>query len=440
MVWMAQKYPRTQMIVTKKAMPRRTILRGLGAAVALPLLDSMVPAFAGVRHAVAQPTLRLGVVYVPHGVVMAKWLPSPVYTSSTGGGWSATPILEPIVPYREDLLVLEGLSNTAAASPPGEFAGWHSRVSGAFLTGVTVQEGPARAGISMDQVAAAHMRQDTRLPSLELRLRSSERPGVCEDGFDCAYVNTLCWQTPTTPLHMEDKPQAVFSRLFGDMKQDGSLLDVLSQEFDQINRKIGADDRVKVADYLDAVRGVERRIQQASSTGGIPASFEEYAKVMFDLQVLAYQGDVTRVITFVMGEELGDRSYPEIEVPEGHHVLSHHGDDIEKIEKLVKINRYHTGVFAYYLEKLRSTPDGDGSLLDHLMIIYGSGMSDGNAHDVSNLPILLAGSGNGQISVGVHLRYPDPTPLANLHLSLLSRLGVAMESFGDSTGELRFLG
>ena len=446
------------MFITKKHVPRRTFLRGLGAAVALPLLDSMVPAFAGAQNTAAIPVKRLGIVYVPHGAVMHDWTPA-----TEGAAFEMTPILEPLTPFRDRLLVLSGLNNEPSVALPGDPAGGHGRIGGAFLTGVHAKptEGAdVEAATSMDQIAAAHFREQTQLASLELSLEESDIAGACDVGFSCSYINTLSWRSPTTPLPTENNPRAVFERLFGDqdstdpaarrtrMQKDRSLLDSVTEKAAQLRAQIGPSDGAKLDEYLEAVRDVERRIQitEAQSDrelpvferpgGAIPATFEEHAKLMMDMQVLAIQSDLTRVGTFMMGKELSSRTYPEIGVPDPHHSLSHHLNDVEALEKLTKVQTFHTQLFSYYLEKLRSTPDGEGSLLDHVMIMYGSGMSDSNTHDVHKLPILLAGGGSGQLQGGRHLRYPDGTPLTNLYMGLLDKLGVPADGFGDSTGKL----
>ena len=449
------------MIISKMHLPRRTFLRGLGATVALPLLDSMVPAFAAGRDTAATPVKRLGIVYVPHGAVMDNWTPA-----AEGAAFEMTPILEPLAPFRDRLLVLSGLNNEPSVALPGDPAGGHGRISGAFLTGVHAKptEGAdVEAATSIDQIAAAHFRQHTQLASLELSLEATDIAGACDVGFSCAYLNTLSWRSPTTPLPTENNPRAVFERLFGDqdstdpaarltrIRKNRSLLDSVTAKVAQLHGQVGPADRTKLDEYLEAVRDVERRIQIAEAQsdreipvverpgGAIPATFEEHAKLMIDLQVLAYQSDLTRVITFMIGKELSSRTYPEIGVPDPHHPLSHHRNDVEALEKLTKVNTFHTRLFAYYLEKLRSTPDGDGSLLDHVMIMYGSGMSDSNVHDVHKLPLLLAGGGAGQIKGGRHLRYPDATPLTNLYMAMLDKLGMPVESFGDSTGRVAHL-
>ena len=446
------------MIITKQAIPRRTVLRGLGAAIALPLLDGMVPAYAALRNTAARPVRRLGVVYVPHGAVMENWTPA-----GEGVDFEFSPILAPLSPFRDRLLVLTGLDNRPALAVKGEPAGGHGRIGGAFLTGVHAKptEGAdVEAGVSMDQIAATELGRRTQVASLELSLESTEMAGACDAGFSCAYVNTLCWRSPTTPLPMENNPRAAFERLFGDsdstdpadrqarLEAERSILDSVSDKVRRLDRELGAPDRAKLAEYLDAIRDVERRIENAERqgarelpaverpSGGIPESFEDYARVMFDLQVLAYQADLTRVITFMVAKEISNRTYPEIGVPDQHHPLSHHHNDAEKLAKLTMVNTFHVRLFADYLERLRSTPDGDGSLLDHMAIVYGSGMSNSNLHTPRRLPILVAGGGAGRISGGRHVRYGDGTPLANLYVSLLNKVGVPIERIGDSTGEL----
>ena len=449
------------MIITKRALPRRTVLRGLGAAVALPLLDGMVPALTAIAKTAAKPKPRFGAVYVPHGAVMNNWTPT-----LEGSEFDFTPILQPLESFRDRLHVLSNLDHAPAAQMPGDPAGGHGRITGAFLTGVHAKptEGADfRAGKSVDQIAAEQLGQQTELASLELGIGLPDFGGACDAGFSCAYVSTLCWSTPTTPLPMESNPRAVFERLFGDgmstdpaarrarMQEDRSILDAVTDKVARLENGLGSRDRAKLSDYLAAVRDVERRIQRAEQntdrelpvverpSGSIPTSFEDYVKVMFDLQVLAYQSDLTRIATFLMTPELSAQTYPQIGVPDPHHALSHHENDSEKLAKLTKVGAYHTTLFSYYLDKLRSTPDGDGSLLDQVMIIYGSGMSNSNLHNIQKLPILLAGGGAGRLRGGRHLRYADETPLTNLYMSLLDKLDVPVEHFGDSTGTLAHL-
>ena len=443
------------MIITKKAIPRRAVLRGVGSTLALPLLDGMVPALTAVARSPARPTNRFGAVYVPNGMIMKSWTPA-----TKGAGFEFTPTLKPLESFREHLLVLSGLNSNPSITQQGQGGGVHARASTRFLTDIppkSTQGTDLEAGISMDQIAAKVLGQHTQLASLELGLESTESAGSCDVGFSCAYTSTISWRGPTTPLPMEHDPRAAFERLFGDggstdprarlarMRQQRSILDSITQTAARLDRGLGPGDRLKLAEYLDAVRDVERRIQNAEEQNtqelpvvdhpvGIPASFDAYAKVMFDLQVLAYQSDLTRVTAFMLGREFSGRTFPEIGIPDSHHPISHHQNDPEKLAKMVKINVYHATLFAYYLDKLRATPDGDGTLLDHVTIIYGGGMSDSNAHDPHNLPILLVGGGGGRTG-GRHLVYPKGTPLANLHLTVLETLGVPVKSIGDSTGE-----
>ena len=437
------------MIITKKAIPRRKVLRGLGVSLALPLLDGMVPAFAALRNTPANPVRRFGVVYVPNGIAMTNWTPAV-----QGVGFEFTRILKPLEPFRDRLLVLSG---THGPSPNG---GFHANASTRFLTGLsaTPSEYDLQAGVSIDQYIARQLGRQTQLASLEVGLDSRDVSGSCDFGFACEYSNTISWRTPTTPLPMENNPRAIFERLFGDsgstapsvrlrrINEQRSILDSVTETVADLSRELGPNDRSRINEYLDAVRDIERRIRRAEEQGiealphvdqpaGIPASYDEHAKLMFDLQVLAYQTDLTRVITMMMGRELSGRTYNDIGVPDSHHPCSHHRHDPVLYEKLTKINIYHATLFAYYLDKLRSTPDGDGSLLDHLMILYGAGMSDSNAHARTDLPLLLVGGGGDQVKGGRHLVYRD-TPMANLNLALLELFGVHQEKLGVSTGTL----
>lgn len=448
------------MMIFKKAIHRRTFLRGAAATLALPLLDGMIPAFAGKLETAAKPAARLSFVYVPNGIVMEKWTPA-----AEGAAFEMTPILDPLAPFRDRLLVLSGLNNTSAHALPTESGGPHSHAGAAYLTGVHLKVtggSDARAGTSVDQLVATEFGRHTQLASLELTLDSTEIVGACEAPYSCAYINTLSWRSPTLPMPMEDNPRVVFERLFGDsnstdpkerlarIEKDRSILDFFAADASRLLSRVGAQDRAKLTEYLDAIRDVERRIQLAEEKAsldvplidrptGIPETFEKHAKLMFDLQVLAFQSDLTRVITFMMGKETSRRTYRELGISDGHHSLSHHGGDPEKIAKVLKINIYHAKMFAYFLEKLRTTPDGDGSLLDHMILVYGAGISDGNGHGYDNLPTLLVGGGAGQIKGGRHLRYPKGTPMTNLYLTILDKLKMPVERFGDSTGQLNLL-
>lgn len=451
------------MMVKRKAIPRRTILRGLGTAIALPLLDSMVPALSAQRTTAAHPIKRLGVVYTPNGMVMRVWTPE-----KEGAGFEFTPTLKPLEPFRDRLLVLSGLSSKPPAnSPAGAAAGVHARASTRFLTHVIpkrAQGSEISAGISSDQIAAAEFGKHTQLASLELALEGRDFAGSCDAGYSCAYTNTISWRTADNPLPMENDPRAVFERLFGDggstdpkarlarIQADRSILDSIMERVSDLGRRLGPKDKAKLGEYLESLRDIERRIQKAEEQNatnvsvsmhepaGIPGSYEDHARLMFDLQVLAYQTDLTRVITFMIARELSGRSYPQIGVAESHHPISHHLNDPAKLASLARINVHHASLFAYYLEKLRSTPDGDGTLLDHVTIVYGAGMADSNLHAPSGLPVLLAGGGTGTIAGGRHIKYAMDTPLANLHLALLEKLGVpAVQSLGDGTGKLDLL-
>ena len=447
-------------IALKQALPRRTFLRGLGVSVALPLLDGMVPAFAAGRTAGARAVKRLGAIYVPNGVEMRMWTPK-----GEGTAFEFPLILEPLEAFRGQTLVLSGLADKPAVPAPGEGIGDHARASATWLTGVRAKktEGPdIRAGVSVDQIVAQHLGQETQLASLELALDSVEVLGACDAGYSCAYANTIAWRTATTPLPMENNPRAVFERLFGAsdstdaatraarIEQDRSILDFVTAEVAALRRRLGPSDTGKLTEYLEAVRDVERRIQTAERQStrelpvvaqpmGIPDTFDAHAKLMYDLLALAYQCDLTRVATFMIGKEVSGRSYPEIGVPDGHHACSHHQNDPVKLEKLAKINQYHVQHFAYFLEKLRQTPDGDGSLLDHSVFVYGSGISDGNIHFHLDLPMLVVGGGAGTLRGGRHLKYASDTPLSNLYVALLDKLGLPVEQFGDSTGQLEYL-
>jgi hypothetical protein len=449
------------MMVTRKSLSRRTFLHGVGAAIGLPLLDSMVPAFAAARDPVVNPVSRLGVIYVPHGAVLDKWVPK-----SAGRDYEMSPTLKTLAPFREDVLVITNLDNTPALVRAGEpFAG-HANIQGAFLSGVHAKptEGAdILAGVTMDQFAARHFEKDTQLASLELGIEPTDLSGSCDVGFSCAYINSMSWATPTKPLPVENNPRALFERLFGDadttnadarlarIRKNRSILDSVSDEVRRLQSKLGPGDRAKLTEYLEAVRDIERRIQKAEQqtdsklppvdrpSGEIPESFAEHCKLMMDLQVLAYQTDMTRVITFMMSREISNRTYPEIGVPEPHHPLSHHQRKPESLKKLAKINVFHLEMLSYYLERLKSTPDGDGSLLDHMMLLYGSGMGDSDLHAPRDLPILLAGGAAGKIKGGRHIRCQDGTPLSNLYLTMLNKLGVPAESIGDCTGQMQEL-
>lgn len=439
--------------ITKKALDRRAVLRGLGTTLALPLLDSMAPALRAFDKTPAAPVKRFGVVYTPNGRMMKNWTPA-----GEGAGFEFSPTLASLQPYRDKLLVLTGLNRIL---PGDHITGVHCGASTGFLTDCLPEPtdfSNLHAGISADQIAAKHCGQYTQLASLELGLESTDFGGTSETGFSKAYVSTLCWRSATTPLPMENNPRAVFERLFGDgastnaaarlarLKQEQSILDSVTQSVADLGLELGQSDRTKLNEYLEALRDVERRIQKAEEQNdhvlpefnhpaGIPVSFAEHTKLMYDLSVLAYQADLTRVITFMIGHELSGQTFPEIDVPDAHHAISHHQGNPVNLAKLAKIDAYHVSLFTYFVEKLRSTPDGDGSLLDHSMILYGAGMSDSNRHDPKNLPLLLLGGGCGQLKGGRHLLYKE-TPVANLHVTLLDKLGVRVDRIGNSYGEL----
>ena len=442
------------MIITRKAIPRRTVLRGLGTALALPLLDGMVPALSAIRNTPARGMRRFGVVYVPNGMAMEYWTPKQV-----GTAFDFSPILRPMEPHRDRTLVLTGLD-------PGRGGGAHAGASTKFLTAVPGRKTDGtgiHSGPSIDQLLGRELGKRTQLSSLELGLDSRDFAGSCDAGYACAYTNTIAWRDPTTPLPMENDPRVVFERLFGGsgttdaaarmarMEEDGTILDAVADKLARLRSSLGARDRGKLDEYTEAIRDVERRIRMAEQQGltdlsvameqpaGIPGTFGEHAKLMYDLQVLAYQADLTRIITFMVAHETSNRAYPEIDVSDAHHPLSHHGGDQEKVQKLIRVNTYHAELFAYYLGRLDATEDGDGSLLDHAMVMYGAGMSNGNTHNHHKLPMVLAGGGSGTLKGGRHFSYDDDPPVTNLFMSVLGKLGVHPESIGDSTGELKEL-
>ena len=432
-----------------KSLPRRTVLRGLGATMALPFLEAMLPAFPRRGLAVAKPVHRFQAFYVPNGMAMEYWLPK-----GEGTAFELSPILEPLAPYRNQMLVLSGIKTS-----------WnyiHAGASGSFLTG-TARGGRNEieiiADVSIDQLLARHFASETQVASLELSMDAPANAGACTGILSCAYTHTLSWRSPTQPLPMEWNPRSVFERLFGDsgstdrsarearLRQHKSILDSVTEKLASLKKDLGPQDQVKVDEYTEAIRDVERRIQRAEEQRelelptieqpqGAPPVFEDHLALMLDLQLLAFQSDLTRVISFMIGKEQSARPYPQIGVPEAHHPLSHHNDVPELIAHMSKINRYHTQLFSQYLAKLRATPDGDGSLLDHLTILYGAGISNSTRHSGDNLPLLLMGGGAGRLQGGRHIKYADKPSIANLLVTLMDKMGVPVERIGGSTGKL----
>jgi hypothetical protein len=440
------------MIVTKKALPRRTFLRGVGATLALPLLDAMIPSLTALAETPASPTRlrRLGFVYMPMGCDVTRWTPP-------GGEilGELSPSLSPIAPVKPHVTVISNMELRNA------YPGTHATSNSSFLSAAKAKQTESNdyyLGTTIDQIAAQQIGRDTQLPSLELSMDLLSVVGQCDNGYACVYQNNLSWSSPTTPLPAEAHPRIVFENLFGEggsaadrraaLRKRASLLDSVTEELARLQKTLGPTDRSKVNQYLESVRDVERRIQQAEAAAaenplpdldrpiGVPASYADHARLMFDLQALALQGDITRVITFQLARETSNRTYPEIGVSEPHHPLTHHGNDPEKIAKVAKINQFHVSLFAEFLTKLKATPEGNGSLLDHVLYLYGSGMGNPNVHDHINLPILVAGGAAGNMRGGRHIRYDEPTPLANLHLTLVEKVGVHLDSFSDSQGKV----
>jgi uncharacterized protein DUF1552 len=439
-------------IIAKKAIPRRTVLRGIGSVLALPLLDSMVPALSAFQKTKAGPINRFGVMYVPNGMIMKSYLPL-----TEGAGYELTPTLSALAPFREQILVLSGLE---CIPTPGRPGGAHAKASTRFLTDVSppTSETWLDAGISMDQILAQETGKHTQLASLELAIESGETSGACDTGFACPYTNTISWKSQNTPLPTQNNPRVVFERLFGDssstdpkarlvrLRQQRSVLDSVGEEVARLQGAMPESDRTKLSEYLDAIRGVEQRIQVAEAQSdqelplvdhpsGIPNSWENHVNLMFDLMVLAFQCDLTRVITFMVGHEHSGMTYPQIGVSDAHHPISHHQQEPEKVAKVAKINAYHVRMFAGLLERLQATPDGDGTLLDHVTMMYGAGMADSNSHSPIDIPMILAGGGAGNLKGGRHVRFKN-MPLANLHLTLLDQFGVRVDRIGDSTGRV----
>ena len=435
--------------LTRKQMARRTVLRGLGATVALPFLDAMLPTLPLRAQQSAKATPRFQAFYTPNGMAMPHWTPK-----GEGSAMELSPILEPLAPFKNQVLVLSGLR-----------ANWnyiHAGASGSFLTGTAKggrNEVEIIADVSMDQLLARHFAQETQVASLEMSMDAPANAGACTGNLSCVYTHTLSWRSPTQPLPMEWNPRAVFERLFGDsgstergarearMRQHKSILDSVNTKLASLKRELGPKDQTKVDEYTDAVRDVERRIQKAEEQHGLelpameqplgaPAVFEDHLALMFDLQVLAFQSDLTRVISFMIGKEQSARPYPQVGVPEAHHPLSHHNDVPEIVAHMSKINRYHVQLFSQYLAKLRATPDGEGTLLDHVTIMYGSGISNSTRHAGDNLPLLLAGGGAGKLKGGRHIAYTGKPTIANLLMTLMDKMGVPVEKIGGSSGKL----
>jgi hypothetical protein len=437
------------MIITKKALARRTFLRGMGATLALPLLDAMIPAATALAKTPANPVRRLGFVFMPMGCDITRWTPSGENLDEL------SPILGSLAPVREHVTVITNLELQNA------YPGSHATSNSAFLSAAKAKLTESTdyyLGTTVDQIAAQRIGQETQLPSLELAMDLLQVTGQCDNGYACVYQNNLSWSSPTTPLPAEAHPRIVFESLFGEggsiaerrvaLRKKASLLDWFNDDINRLQRNLGPGDRSRVNDYLETVREVERRIQKAEADTadnplpdldrpvGVPAAYADHARLMFDLQVLAMQGDVTRVITFQLARETSNRTYPEIGVSDPHHPLSHHGNDPEKIARMAKINAFHVSLFAEFLGKLKATPEGNGTLLDHSLYLYGSGIGNPNVHDHTNLPILVAGGTSVGMKGGRHIKYEKPVPLANLHLTLLDKVGVHLDSLADSKGKV----
>jgi hypothetical protein len=439
------------MVITKMALPRRTFLRGMGAAIALPFLDSMVPAL----RAAAPTAKRLGFFYVPNGMYLPNFHPT-----ATGKGFEYTPVLKSLEPFRDQVTIVSGLSNLGVVSP-NEGGGVHTRAHAGWLNGVLpkrTEGADITAGKTIDQYAADKLGADTPLRSLELTTESSFQVGNCENGYSCAYLNSTSWRTPSTPLPHERDPRVVFQRMFGDggsvgarmehMRRDRSILDSVSDSFTRLEKRLGANDRRSVNDYLGSIREVELRIQKAEANNestplptvaqpaGVPEEFDEHATLLLDLLLLGYQADITRVSCTQIARESSQRSYPWIGVPEPHHPVSHHQNDPHNIQQKTKIDAYHLSLVGKLVEKMSQTPDGDGTLLDHSILVYGAGMGDGDHHTPVDLPVVLIGGGAGALQGGRHLKYELNTPFMNLGVTLLDKVGVEVDKIADSTGHL----
>jgi hypothetical protein len=436
--------------ITRKSLPRRTFLKGVGASFALPLLDAMIPAATAAFRTPAAGVRRLGYIFMPMGCDESRWTPG-----SEGTLDKLSPILDSLKPVKDQVTVFTNMELRPA------YPGSHATSNSSFLSAAkakVTESSDYYLGTTADQVAAKQIGHQTQLPSLELAMDLMQTVGQCDNGYACVYQNNLSWSSPTTPLPAEAHPRLVFENLFGEggtpeerraaLRERASLLDSIADDMNRLKRELGASDQARVSEYLDSIREVERRIQNAETDSkdnplpdlerpmGVPASYADHARLMFDLQLLAFQGDITRVTTFQIARETSNRTYPEIGVPDPHHPLSHHGDDPNKIARMAKINAFHVSLFAEYLEKLQNTPEGNGSLLDNVLLLYGSGIGNPNVHNHTNLPIILAGGAAGGMKGNRHIRYDKPTPLANLHLTLLDKVGVKLDKFGDSNGKL----
>jgi len=447
------------MILTKKHLPRRTFLKGMGAAIALPMLDAMSPALSALGRSAAQSPLRLAFTYVPNGITMADWTPS-----GAGAAFELSRVMKPMAPFRQDMSILSGLAHRNGMAL-GDGPGDHARAAASYLTGVHPRKtagADIQNGVSVDQIAAQHIGPATRFASLELGCDDSRTVGNCDSGYSCAYTNSLAWRGPSTPMPPETNPRLVFERLFGDidtsltpeararrMRYRRSILDLVGERTTELSATLGPADKRKLDEYLSSIREIEQRIERAEKdlTGltptidkptGIPVLYADYVNLMFDLQLIAFQTDMTRVVTMMMGREGSMRTYPEIGVPDPHHPLTHHRGNVEWIERVTKVNELHMQLFAGFIAKMKATPDGDGSLLDHSVVVYGSGLSDGNRHTHEDLPVMLIGKG-GNFKLGHHITYPQGTPMTNLYLTLLDRMGVQPEKLGDSTGMIEHL-
>jgi uncharacterized protein DUF1552 len=441
------------MFLTKKAIPRRTILKSVGATLALPLLDAMIPAATAWAQTPAKPVKRLGFVFVPMGCDHARWTPP-----GQGKLDELSPILAPLQPVKEQVSVLTNMRLQNA------YPGTHDTSNAAFLSAASAKHTESSdyyLGTTVDQIAAKEIGRDSQLPSLQLAMDLNPLAGVCNNGYACVYQNCLSWSSPRTPLPSEAHPRIVFERLFGEggnaterragLQDRASLLDTFTGNIAKLKGRVGNPDRMRIDQYLESVRQVESEIQRAEKAAsdnkmpdldrpvGVPAAFADHVKLMFDLQILAFQADITRVVTFQLTREQCNRTYPEIGVADPHHPTSHHGNDPEKLAKIAKINTYHISLFADFLQKMKATHDGEGTLLDHSIYMYGSGMGNSSLHDHENLPMLVAGGASTGLKGGRHIRYEKGTALANLHLTLLSRVGVSMDSFVDSTGKIEDL-